>query len=363
MHGRKRESKEVKYAEARVAARRKKAKLYAALSRECFARRRARRYDPESLALCAKLLELNCELYSLWNYRKEYLEPRLDGVDGVDGGDGGEGGGESREDLVRAELKLIEVALQKNPKSYCTWQHRRWLVSHPAGLVDLDRELALCDLLLSADARNFHCWSYRRFIAARNGKGPTAELDFTTTKVHQNFSNYSAWHNRSAILPRIAATDGDDVGWAHRLVSEFDLVRQAFYTEPEDQSAWLYHRWLVSKQQELLRGDGNAEGADAAAASTSRDDGLGGAAWDNVLAQEVQMCRDLLAIEPDSKWPMLTLARLLCVRGGRSANEGDGEAGAGADADANEVRDILHRLASLDPMRKGYYADAITAME
>lgn len=26
---------------------------------------------------------------------------------------------------------------------------------------------------------------------------------------------------------------------------EFELVKQALYVDPYDQSAWIYHRWLV----------------------------------------------------------------------------------------------------------------------
>lgn len=31
----------------------------------------------------------------------------------------------------------------------------------------------------------------------------------------------------------------------HVLHQEYDLVQNAFYTEPHDQSSWLYLRWLI----------------------------------------------------------------------------------------------------------------------
>lgn len=41
-------------------------------------RRKEKRYDPESLALAAKLLELNPEIYTVWNYRREAIGPLLE---------------------------------------------------------------------------------------------------------------------------------------------------------------------------------------------------------------------------------------------------------------------------------------------
>lgn len=54
--------------------------------------------------------------------------------------------------LTNIELKLVEIALKKNPKSYVAWQHRKWLLVN--GEVDLQNELKLCKIFLSLDARN-----------------------------------------------------------------------------------------------------------------------------------------------------------------------------------------------------------------
>jgi len=40
-------------------------------------RRTAKQYDEESLKLVAKLLEQNPELYTVWNYRREALQDKL----------------------------------------------------------------------------------------------------------------------------------------------------------------------------------------------------------------------------------------------------------------------------------------------
>jgi len=109
----------------------------------------------------------------------------------------------------------------------------------------LECELKLCSKLLQADDRNFHCWVYRRYITGLAGRTPREEVDFMTEKINANFSNYSAWHHRSKLLHILPAGSVEQ-----ELPSELELVRQAFYTEPADQSAWMYHRWLLGKSTE-----------------------------------------------------------------------------------------------------------------
>jgi geranylgeranyl transferase type-2 subunit alpha len=47
-----------------------------------------------------------------------------------------------------------------------------------------------------------HAWDYRRYILAEipNPRPEAAELAYTARKIEANFSNFSAWHQRSQTL-------------------------------------------------------------------------------------------------------------------------------------------------------------------
>uniref|UniRef100_A0A663EXM8 Geranylgeranyl transferase type-2 subunit alpha n=1 Tax=Aquila chrysaetos chrysaetos TaxID=223781 RepID=A0A663EXM8_AQUCH len=110
-------------------------------------------------------------------------------------------------------------------------------------------ERALCDRLLAADPRNFHAWEHRRTLAAE--EDPEAELAFAGTLLSRDFSNFSAWHHRSRLLAptRTPASPGGGAGALppHRLQTELELVQNAVFTDPNDQSAWVYLRCILSR--------------------------------------------------------------------------------------------------------------------
>lgn len=60
---------------------------------------------------------------------------------------------EESESLCKIELNILERCLRVNPKAYCVWLHRRWVLEHsPAP--QWGHEKALCDLFLKHDERN-----------------------------------------------------------------------------------------------------------------------------------------------------------------------------------------------------------------
>lgn len=72
----------------------------------------------------------------------------------------------------------------------------------------------LAGKMLSLDSRNFLGWGYRRTIVASleskdlSSDDSTSsmieqEFDYTTKMINSNLSNFSAWHNRSKLIPRL----------------------------------------------------------------------------------------------------------------------------------------------------------------
>jgi geranylgeranyl transferase type-2 subunit alpha len=81
--------------------------------------------------------------------------------------------------------------------------------------------------------------------------------------------------------------------------------------------------------------------------------------------------QELLEVEPDAKWPLLTLTRLKELQqqvqasssgstSGDAATSGPAAAAAGSgESLAAEVAAGYARLIELDPLRRGYYQDAV----
>jgi hypothetical protein len=111
------------------------------------------------LKVSYKLLMVNPDPGYLWNARRELITFTQ----------------------FHTELELTAAALQRNPKAYAAWFHRKWCVRYfltsaaataaASSNTDsnnsqqvLEKEMHLCSEFLNADERNFHCWNYRRFV-------------------------------------------------------------------------------------------------------------------------------------------------------------------------------------------------------
>nr|AAX46598.1 Rab geranylgeranyltransferase, alpha subunit [Bos taurus] len=246
MHGRLKVKTSEEQAEAKRLEREQKLKLYQAATQTVFQKRQAGELDESVLELTSQILGANPDFATLWNCRREVLQ-QLEVQKSP----------EELATLVKAELGFLESCLRVNPKSYGTWHHRCWLLSRLPE-PNWARELELCARFLEVDERNFHCWDYRRFVAAQAAVPPAEELAFTDSLITRNFSNYSSWHYRSCLLPQLHPQP--DSGPQGRLpedvlLKELELVQNAFFTDPNDQSAWFYHRWLLGRAdpQDALR--------------------------------------------------------------------------------------------------------------
>eukprot|EP01098_Paradermamoeba_levis_P010246 TRINITY_DN4306_c0_g1_i1.p1 TRINITY_DN4306_c0_g1~~TRINITY_DN4306_c0_g1_i1.p1 ORF type:complete len:324 (-),score=103.23 TRINITY_DN4306_c0_g1_i1:84-1055(-) len=292
----------------------KRIEAYQALLEKFQEKKKAEKFDEEGLEVAGKILEQNTDFYSCWNFRRKVLMQLFQTKTK-----------EEIEEILKKELAFSEKRIAQNTKSYWVWFHRKTLLGwlNERGLADWKREIYLCSKLLALDERNFHCWGYRRWVAQEGKVTDESELQFTKQKIEENFSNYSAWHQRSLLLFRMNKTQPELV---EAIAKELELVHNAFFTKPEDQSGWIYFRWLLGVVPPTLE----------------------------VIKNELDICDQLLELEPKSKWTKLT--KVFLYEKMRQIQQVGSEE---EEEIKTKIANQLKELVEIDPTHANYYLDFV----
>ncbi|GMM32545.1 Rab geranylgeranyltransferase [Martiniozyma asiatica (nom. inval.)] len=287
--------------------------------------------DDSFLKLSQELLNWNPEFYTIWNYRKELII-------GLFSSDT-----ESLQLHISDELQLTLLLLKSHPKSYWIWNHRLWCLKH-IPRPDWPMEMKLIEKFFDADSRNFHAWQYRRVIVDLMKDGSNdrllllGEWEFTKRMIEKDIANYSAWHNRSKLINVLftSAVSNDSNIEKEKLKDYYDiflnrdkylfikkewqLLKTAMYTDPDDSSVWFYIKWIFSNYflSDKITSDQKLQ--------------VVGVAYNDIL--------ELNELEEDdgapNKWCLITLAHLQSLKG-------------------DSPEKVLIDLRKLDPMRKNRY--------
>ena len=164
------------------------------------------------------------------------------------------------------------------------------------------------------------------------------ELNYTTKMINENLSNFSAWHNRSQLIPRLLSErHADHVARRAMLDSELELITRALYTDPYDQSLWFYHQFLLS----------TFDPANSRSVSIlepcGQDDRV------KYLGQEIESVREMLDGAEDCKYiyqALLEYSERVLEIGGED----------GSDTKA-KMGEWLAMLKEIDPLRAGRWKD------
>uniref|UniRef100_A0A7S4EI02 Geranylgeranyl transferase type-2 subunit alpha n=2 Tax=Pseudo-nitzschia australis TaxID=44445 RepID=A0A7S4EI02_9STRA len=201
-----------------------------------------------------------------------------------------------------------------------------------------------------------------------------SEFDFTTEKIQQNFSNFSAFHYRSQLLDLCHCNSGSDNGNGNGedendkaratvleriMEEEFQLIEDAVCTEPDDQTCWWYHAILLDK---LLIAASNGKNINSN--DSNGDDGGSG---DNLLfslfrprlQEQAELFREILEDSPDCKWVILGLFRVLEMLGTTDSEKEREE----NDEAEDEQEKLLQRLMEIDPYRSKRYEELRMKLE
>ncbi|KAK6436447.1 Rab geranylgeranyltransferase [Oleoguttula sp. CCFEE 5521] len=358
---------------------------YKALENNVTDRIKSKDFSNDTFQATSRLLQQNPEYHTVWNYRRILLQDVFrrelasgnSAVINVQANEGQDGDALAASKagltlaqqeislLLSEDLAFLIPLLKQYPKCYWIWNHRAWLLAKATELLPVQTasqmwrgELALVSKMLALDSRNFHAWSYRRSTVQQIEQLELKslaedEFAYTTKMVNTNLSNFSAWHNRGQLLPRLLherqATDQARKGMFD---AEMELITRALYTDPYDQSLWFYHQYLMSTLDAAssLVIDTHTRHTNIIALPISDATRM------SYLEQELASIEDMLDGAEDCKYVYQALLeysqRLDHLAGGSRVN-----------VSTSKMGDWLDQVRKLDPLREGRWTDLATSLK
>lgn len=316
------------------------------------------------------LLSTNPEYYTVWNFRRLLLAHTFDHPDVSSPSEADIAAAEKahltipqREisQLIEEDLRFLIPLLKQYPKCYWIWNHRAWLLARATALLPKhistkfwEGELGLVGKMLSLDGRNFHGWGYRRTVVQEletlTGKSRAEEeFAYSTQMVGRDLSNYSAWHSRGEVLPKLLDERHASEGERRQVLdAEWILVTRGLWTDPYDGSLWGYWRFLLGAVVDEEQKEGGRR-------TPKILDPCGTAEKKHYLGQELESVRSMLDGAEDCKFIYQALLELAPKYAEITKHKGIAQDQVSDDAE--EMKGWLEQLREIDPLRAGRWND------
>ena len=159
------------------------------------------------------------------------------------------------------------------------------------------------------------------------------EFLYTTKMISTNLANFSAWHQRSKLAPRLLSErKADDKARRAFMEHEFEQSLEALYTDPFNESVWVYHAWLMSN---ILPSSPQSEPI----ASYTEEESL------QELNRQIDNLKELLELETECTHVYAALIRYATSLTTQVKER------------EQEIKSWLSNLIRLDPLRRGRWND------
>ncbi|KAG7901362.1 hypothetical protein KL935_002428 [Ogataea polymorpha] len=188
---------------------------------------RSNEHSERALKITERVIEKVAAHYTIWSYRLSIVK----GLQNYP---------------LDKELEWCGQIAVHNPKNYQIWHYRSLIIQlilERFGSFDLKQEYPLLEKMLDQDSKNYHVWSYRRWLVERFDLfRDTNELKYTGKMLEEDVRNNSAWNHRFFVLLGDKKTLTND-----QIQAEIEYVTAKVDMAPTNPSSWNYLKGIYNK--------------------------------------------------------------------------------------------------------------------